>query len=127
MSTKRPLSCVFNQILYEPPPQQGLVDPHEGPLHHESWSLMKRSLMKRQWPIFETVVLPFQNGTTPSFETEVLPFRNETTSCLKQDWTRFETSLLWYRSASTRQPKFLLSARILNSTPLISLSARTFC
>ena len=51
---------------------------------------------------FETVVLPF--------ETVVLLFQNGTTSCLKQDWSRFETGELpvntgtsgfWYRLAST--------------------------
>ena len=51
---------------------------------------------------FETVVLPF--------ETVVLLFQNGTTSCLKQDWSGFETGVLpvntgssgfWYRSASS--------------------------
>ena len=58
---------------------------------------------------FETVVLPF--------ETVVLLFQNGTTSCLKQDWSCFETEVLpfryrdctlarylYYRSGSTIPP-----------------------
>ena len=48
---------------------------------------------------FETVVLPF--------ETVVLLFQNGTTSCLKQDWSCFETEVLPFRYRDCTLARYL--------------------